>query len=146
MREPSSTILARWRTARRAVLGSLVLAGTVASSAALVRQATAVRCDGHVIGHSYTYGGVGILLVPDGDDVVIRDVFPGTPAMGKLPVGARLVSVDGQVPSTPDGWAPAIRGAPGTRVELQLAYPCGGESTVVLERDVIRMHGRGRGF
>lgn len=145
MRESSSNILARWRIARRAVLGSIVLAGTVATSAAIVRQSTIVTCERRV-DHSYTYSGVGVVIEREGEDIVIKRVLPDSPAMGKLHVGARLVSVDGQVPGDLEAWASAIRGAPGTTVELQLSYPCGGEKTIAVERDVIRMQMGHRGF
>lgn len=134
------TTLARWRTARRAVLGSIVLAGSVVTSAAVMYRMSARDCAGyHRVDRAYTYSGIGVVIEREDGDVVVRRVLPDTPAEGALKRGARLVSVDGEVPDTLEDWASAIRGAPGTTVELEIAGPCGGHRQLELERDVIRL-------
>lgn len=140
MREPTSTTLARWRTARRAVLGAIVLAGAVATSTAVIRQVALSDCSHHRgVDRAYTYSGVGVVIEREDEGVVVKRVLPGAPAEGLLRPGARLVSVDGDAPGSLEAWASAIRGAPGTTVELELAYPCGGHKTIALTRDIVRM-------
>lgn len=132
--------LARWRTGRRVVLGAIVLAGSVVTSAAVMYRMAARDCTTqHEVGRAYTYSGVGVVIERDDDQVVVRRVLPGAPAEDKLFAGARLVSVDGDRPETLEGWATAIRGAPGTNVDVEVAYPCGGHKVVTVMRDVIRV-------
>ena len=132
--------LARWRTGRRVVLGAIVLAGSVVTSAAVMYRMAARDCTTqHEVGRAYTYSGVGVVIERDDDQVVVRRVLPGAPAEDKLFAGARLVSVDGDRPETLEGWATAIRGAPGTTVDVEVAYPCGGHKVVSVTRDVIRV-------
>jgi C-terminal processing protease CtpA/Prc len=139
MRAPTLSTLTRWRTARRAVLGAIVLAGAVATSTAVVRQVALSECSSHRVDRAYTYGGIGIVIERSDEGVVVKRVMPGTPADGRLHAGARLVSVDGEMPADIETWASAIRGAPGTTVELEVEYPCGGSKTLAIGRDVIRM-------
>jgi C-terminal processing protease CtpA/Prc len=139
MREPTSTTLARWRTARRAVLGAIVLAGAVATSTAIVRQAALTDCGQLRVDRAYTYSGIGVVIEREDDSVVVKRVLPGAPAEGQLHAGARLVAVDGESPASLEAWASAIRGAPGTHVELEVAYPCGGHKTIAVTRDIVRM-------
>ena len=87
----------------------------------------------------YTYSGIGVELTRDGNDLVVARVFPGTPADGKLYPGAVLMSVDGETPRHMQQWTNRIRGEQGTKVEIEVMYPCSGPDTVVLERDVIRV-------
>ncbi len=139
--ESTRNTLARWRTARRAVLGAIILAGSVVTSAAVMvrmgtRDCSAVQ---RQVTRAYTYSGIGVVIERHHDDVVVRQVLPDAPAQGRLHRGARLVAVDGQAPGTLESWASAIRGAPGTTVELEIAYPCGGHKVVTLTRDVVRM-------
>lgn len=129
------TILARWLTARRITLAAIVIAGTMAT-AATVAQRIGHGPGCHRVGN-HTYSGIGVLLTADGDDVVVRHVFPGTPAAGKIHPGGVVLSVDGERPETMDDWALAIKGEPGTDVELEIAYPCSKTETVELERAVI---------
>jgi C-terminal processing protease CtpA/Prc len=139
--EPTRTPLARWRTARRVVLGSIVLAGSVATSATVLVRMAAHDCAAyHQADRSFTYSGIGVVIEREDRNVVVRRVLPGTPAEDQLYRGARLISVDGATPRTLEGWASAIRGAPGSDVELEVEYPCGGPTTVTITRDVIRMH------
>lgn len=142
--ETIRTSLARWRTARRVVLGSILMAGSVVTSAAVMYRmgthpCTAAAAYEQPVERAYTYSGVGVVIERQGHDVVVRRVLPGSPAEDRLFPGARLISVDGEQPATLGGWAEAIRGAPGTAVEVEIAYPCGGHQMVTLGRDVIRM-------
>jgi C-terminal processing protease CtpA/Prc len=138
--EPTRTPLARWRTARRVVLGAIVLAGSVATSATVLVRMTAHDCAvAYPTDRSFTYSGIGVVIERENQQAVVRRVLPGAPAEHKLYRGARLISVDGATPRNLEGWASAIRGAPGTDVELEVDYPCGGTKTVTISRDVIRM-------
>jgi len=139
MRSPTLSTLIRWRTARRAVLGAIVLAGAVATSTAVVRQMALSECASHRVDRAYTYGGIGIVIERDDDGIVVKRVMPGTPADGRLHAGARLIAVDGEAPADIETWASAIRGAPGTTVALAVEYPCGGHKLVEIDRDVIHM-------
>lgn len=138
--ETTRTTLARWRTARRVVLGSIVLAGSVVTSAAVMYRMASHDCAAyHSVNRAFTYSGIGVVIEREDQQVVVRRVLPGAPAEDKLFPGARLVSVDGDAPPTLEAWAAAIRGAPDTTVDLEVAYPCGGHKTVTIGRDVIRM-------
>jgi C-terminal processing protease CtpA/Prc len=141
--QPDTTALNRWRIARRVTLSAIVLAGTMATAASLAHHfADAPPCAMHKqadVSSYYTYPGIGVELAREGDDFVVRQVFDGTPADGKLFPGATLVSVDGTTPQTMQGWTSEIRGPKGTAVELEVAYPCSGHDTVTLERDIIRL-------
>ncbi len=138
--ESARTTLARWKTARRVVLGSIFLAGSVVTSAAVMYRMAAHECGAyHRVDRAYTYSGIGVVIERQDDQVVVQRVIPGAPAEDRLFPGARLISVDGRTPDTLEGWAEAIRGAPGTKVDLEVAYPCGGHKSVTLERDLIRM-------
>jgi C-terminal processing protease CtpA/Prc len=136
----SRTSLTHWRTARRVVLGAIVLAASVATSAAVMYRMASHDCASYQqVERAYTYSGVGVVIERERGHVVVRKVLDGAPAEHKLFPGARLVSVDGHAPDTLEGWQGAIRGAPGTEVDLEIAYPCGGHKIVTLERDVIRV-------
>lgn len=137
-----SSVIHRWRIARRITLGAIVIAGTMATSAVVVqRMAMDHRCGGgqHSQG-TYTYSGIGVELDQQGDEFVVRHVFPGSPADGKLYPGAQLISVNGETPSHMRQWTNEIRGERGTSVELEVEYPCSGRETVTLERDIVRVH------
>lgn len=136
----SNTSLQRWRFARRMTLGSIVLAGSVATSAAVMYRMATTPCGSqNVVNRTYTYSGIGIVIEADQGQVVVRRVVPGSPAEGKLVPGARLVSLDGEYPNSTEAWAAAIRGEPGTSFELEVAYPCQGHKRVFLVRDVVRV-------
>lgn len=138
--DPTRTTLARWRTARRAVLGAIVLAGSVVTSAAVMYRMGTTDCGAyHRVDRAYTYSGIGVVIERHQGDIVVRRVLRGSPATGKLHPGARLVAVDGGDPPTLEAWAAAIRGAPGTTVDVEVAYPCGGTKTVSITRDIVRM-------
>jgi len=142
MRAADSTriTLSRWRTARRAILGAIVLAGSVVTSAAVMYRMGSTDCGAYQrVDRAYTYSGIGIVMEQHHGEIVVRRVLRGSPATGKLHPGARLVKVDGGEPPSIDGWAAAIRGAPGTSVELEVAYPCGGNKTITITRDIVRM-------
>lgn len=139
MRAPNSSTLNRWRTARRAVLGAILLAGAVATSTAVIRQTALSGCNGHRAARAFTYSGIGVVIEQDNGVLTVNRVFPGAPADGRIHAGAHLISVDGQTPDDVEQWAAAIRGAPGTTVELELEYPCGGHKIVEIERDVVRV-------
>lgn len=136
-----STVLARWRTARRITLGAVVVAGTMSTAAAVAHRMAEHPCQRAEIEervfNEYTYTGIGVELTQEGKDYVVRRVFEGAPADGKLYPGAVLVSVDGESPSNMDAWTRAIRGEAGTPVELEVAYPCTGHETVSLNRDIV---------
>jgi C-terminal processing protease CtpA/Prc len=89
-------------------------------------------------GH-YTYSGIGVELEQQGDAFVVRRVFPGSPADGKLFPNAELLSVDGESPRHMQQWTNMIRGERGTSVTLEVEYPCSGRETVTLERDLVRV-------
>lgn len=134
-----SSVIARWRTARRITLGAIVIAGTMSTAAAV-----SYRLAEHPCGHAraqgyYTYSGIGVELTQDGRDFVVARVFPGSPADGVLYPGAVLLSVDGESPRNMQQWTASIRGEQGTAVELEVVYPCSGQETVELERDIIRV-------
>lgn len=138
--DSTRSALARWRTARRAVLGAIVLAGSVVTSAAVMYRTGSSDCGAqHRVDRAYTYSGIGVVIERHQGDVVVRRVLRGSPATGKLNPGARLVAVDGENPPTIEAWAEAIRGEPGTTVELTVQYPCGGEKEVSITRDIVRM-------
>jgi len=133
--------LLRWRTARHVVLGAIVFAGSIATSAAVVQRMATHDCDAYQqlqVQRAYTYSGIGVIIESEDDRVVVRRVLPGAPAEGKLFPGAHLIAVGGETPETLSGWADAIRGEPGTPVALEVAYPCGGHKTVTITRDVLR--------
>ncbi len=139
MRAPTSTTLSRWRVARRAVLGAIVLAGAVATSTAVIRQAAFSGCHNSQRVER-TYSGIGVVIERDAEEgVLVKRVMPGAPADGRIHAGARLVAVDGEVPGDLQGWASAITGAPGTTVELEVAYPCGGQKNIEIVREAIRL-------
>jgi C-terminal processing protease CtpA/Prc len=133
--------IARWRTARRMTLAAIVLAGGMATvGAATYRLATVNGCQARQITQTgYTYPGIGVELEQHGDEFIVRRVFPNTPADGKLFPNARLVAADGQSPETMAGWTSVIRGQPGTEVELEVAYGCGGPQHLTLQRDIIHL-------
>lgn len=140
--ESTRTTLARWRTARRAVLGAIVLAGSVVTSAAVMYRMGSSDCGAQqhrVVDKAYTYSGIGVVIERHQGDIVVRRVLRGSPATGKLHPGARLIEVDGENPSSVEAWAEAIRGEPGSTVELTVQYPCGGEREVAITRDVVRL-------
>jgi hypothetical protein len=138
MGSPDCTPLARWRAARRATLAAILVAGTIATSAAVAQRMFA-GCpdrgrDDDRVGRHVTYDGIGIAIDRHGDRFVIERVFAGTPADGKLYPGAILVAADGEHPDTIEGWAGRIRGVAGSELELEVAYPQTGHETVVLTR------------
>lgn len=138
--DSTHTTLARWRTARRAVLGAVILAGSVVTSAAVMMRLGSQDCASyHRVDRAYTYSGIGVVIERHQGDVIVRRVLRGSPAQGKLFPGAHLVAVDGDDPATLEGWSAAIRGAPGSAVDIAVAYPCGGQKTVSIQRDIVRM-------
>jgi C-terminal processing protease CtpA/Prc len=136
-----SSVIHRWRIARRVTLGAIVIAGTMATASVVVQRMAMVDhgCRG-AQDSSYTYSGIGVELEKKGDEFVVRRVFEGSPADGKLFPGASLISVDGETPRHIRQWTNSIRGERGTSVELEVEYPCSGRETVTLERDIVRVH------
>lgn len=137
-----SSALHRWRIARRVTLGAIVIAGTMATAAVVVtRVALDHPCTrGDYEQGFYTYSGIGVELEQRGDEFVVRRVFPGSPADGKLFPNASLVSVNGESPRHMQAWTNEIRGERGTSVTLEVEYPCNGDrETVTLERDIVRV-------
>ena len=133
--------LARWRAARRAVLGVIFVSGTMATALAVGQRIASTDCSAYQhIARAYTYSGVGVVIERDGtDSVMVRRVIPGSPADGNLVAGTRLLAVDGETPVSLEQWAGSIRGETDTDVELQVMYPCGGQDTVTLTRGIIRV-------
>lgn len=133
--------IARWKTARRVALGAVILAGSVVTSAAVMYRMAVTDCGAQhqVNNRAYTYSGVGVVIEREDNQVVVSRIIPGSPAENKLFPGARLLSVDGEQPPTLEAWASAIRGAPGSDVNMEIAYPCGGHKVVNMEREVIRI-------
>lgn len=138
-----STVLNRWRTARRITLGAIVVAGTMSTAAAVAQRVAEHPCSGaHArtnVQSYYTYSGIGVELTQDGKDFVVARVFPGSPADGKLFEGAVLLSVDGESPQNMQQWTHMIRGEQGSSVELEVIYPCSGHDTVEIQRDIVRV-------
>lgn len=141
MANPLVASISRWRTARRMTLAAIVLAGGMATVCAATYRLAAVNgCHARQVTQTgYTYPGIGVELEQRGDEFIVRRVFPNTPADGKLFPNARLISADGEAPETMAGWTSIIRGEPGTEVELEVSYGCGGAQDVTLERDVIHL-------
>lgn len=148
MRSPTNeaslmTSIRRWRAARRIILGSIVLAGAMATSAALMYRyggATCTKTAQHrVTERGYTYSGIGAVIQARGDSVVVRSTLPGAPADGVLRDGVRLISVDGTYPESIEGWANALRGPEGTRVTIEFGSKCSGHQFVTLERKLIHV-------
>jgi C-terminal processing protease CtpA/Prc len=136
--ETTRRSLARWRLARNVVLGTIAAFGTVAASTTLMLMNSGD--DAVVTSRVYTYSGIGIGLDRVGHHVLVGHVFADGPAHGKLFRGAYLLSVNGQTYHDMRDWVSAIRGAPGTEVELEVGYRCGGVQVVTLERDIIQIN------
>jgi C-terminal processing protease CtpA/Prc len=138
----SAASISRWRTARSVVLGSIILAGSMATSAALMYRLAGPTCDQQrqEVERGYTYSGIGAVIQQHGGQVVVRQVIDNGPAEGLLRAGAVLESVDGETPKNVEEWANALRGPAGTQVRVEVAYPCGGHETVDIERRMIRVH------
>ncbi|MCA9689298.1 MAG: PDZ domain-containing protein [Nannocystaceae bacterium] len=138
----TASSLTRWRTARSIVLGAIVLAGSMATSAAVMYSLAESDCDRAAtvrhIEEGYTYSGVGAVIQQRGDSVVVRHVIPGGPADGLLREGAVLVSVDGHQPQSLEAWAMALRGPENTDVEVEVAT-CRGHKTVTISRQLIHI-------
>lgn len=142
--------LHNWRIARRISLGAIVIAGTMATAAAVANRVADYPCharahhgNGHGSGHDeYSYSGIGVELTQDGTDFVVARVFPGTPADGKLQPGAILLTANGEQPANMQDWTHMIRGEKGSEVELEVVYPCSGHETVVIERDLVVLNER----
>lgn len=136
-----SSVIQRWRIARRVTLGAIVISGTMATAAVVVTRAAMDHPCGRA-GYDqgfYTYSGIGVELEQQGDAFVVRRVFPGSPADGKLFPNAELISVDGETPRHMQQWTNEIRGEQGTSVTLEVEYPCSGRETLTLERDLVRV-------
>lgn len=145
MRSPNTesslvTSISRWRTARRVILGSIVLAGAMATSAAVMYRFGGTNCRAtqhRVVDNVYKYSGIGAVIQGRGDAVIVRNVIAGAPADGVIREGARLISVDGTYPNSVEEWASALRGPEGTSVTIEVAYRCSGHKFVTLERQTI---------
>jgi C-terminal processing protease CtpA/Prc len=139
--ESLATSIGRWRTARRVILGSIVLAGAMATSAAVMYRFGGTNCHSthRAVDNSYSYSGIGAVIQGRGDHVIVRSVLPGAPADGAIREGARLISVDGTYPDSVEGWASALKGPEGTSVTIEVAYRCSGHKFVTLERKMIRV-------
>ena len=145
MRSPNNesslvTSISRWRTARRVILGSIVLAGAMATSAAVMYRFGGTNCRAtqhRVVDNLSKYSGLGAVIQGRGDAVIVRNVIAGAPADGVIREGARLISVDGTYPNSVEEWASALRGPEGTSVTIEVAYRCSGHKFVTLERQTI---------
>lgn len=94
--------------------------------------------------NSGRYEGIGALIVPHGDDVVVHWPFPGGPAAkAGLRPGDRLVAIDGtalaSIPADRRRTAPSelVRGPSGTTVRLRVLRE-GAEVDVAVERGDLR--------
>ena len=138
-----SKVIARWRTARRMVLGTIILAGTLATAATVASRVAGDMPEGMTrvapLSNNYTYSGIGVALGERNGQVYVRHVFRHGPSDGLLHRGAALVSVDGEKLTTRDEWMKHLRGRAGTEVEIEVAYPCSGHETVSLTRDVVQV-------
>lgn len=136
-----ATSISRWRTARRVILGSIILAGSMATSAALLQRYAGTKCQSahRVAERGYTYSGIGAVIQQRGDAVLVRSILPGAPADGVLKEGMHLISVDGTYPHSVEDWASALRGPAGTSVTIEVAHRCSGHKFVTLERQMIRV-------
>lgn len=135
-----ATSVSRWRTARKIILGSIILAGSMATSAALLQRYGGADCKAHrVAERGYTYSGIGAVIQQRGDSVIVRSVLPGAPADGVLKEGMHLISVDGVYPVSVEDWAATLRGPAGTSVTIEVAHRCGGHKFVTLERKLIHV-------
>ena len=145
MRSPNNesslvTSISRWRTARRVILGSIVLAGAMATSAAVMYRFGGTNCRAtqhRVVDNVYKYSGIGAVIQGRGDAVIVRNVIAGAPADGVIREGARLISVDGTYPNSVEEWVSVLRGPEGTSVTIEVAYRCSGHKFVTLERQTI---------
>jgi len=138
---PTATSISRWRTARSVVLGSIILAGSMATSAALMYRMAGPTCSQQQreIERGYTYSGIGAVIQQHGDRVMVRQVITEGPAAGLLRQGAFLVAVDGENPRTVEGFANALRGPAGSTVAVEVSYGCNAHETVIIERSMIRV-------
>lgn len=135
-----SLSLTRWKTARRIVLGTIIFAGSMATTAAAVQRMGARDTRVHTVNLSQeVYSGIGVTITARHGQVYVTEVNPDGPSLDVIYPGARLVSVDGERPASILEWKSNLRGEPGTPVELEVSYRCGGHQTVVLERDVIHV-------
>jgi C-terminal processing protease CtpA/Prc len=88
---------------------------------------------------AFTYSGLGVVIEQaEGDSIVVRRVLPGSPAEGALRPGMRITAVDGARYSELADWSDAIRGVPGSDVELEVRMGCHSRA-ITLTRDVVRM-------
>ncbi len=135
--------ISRWRTARSVVLGSIILAGSMATSAALMYRMAGPTCSQQQqqreIERGYTYSGIGAVIQQHGDRVMVRQVITDGPADGLLREGAFLVAVDGEDPQSVEGFANALRGPAGSTVAVEVRYGCNSHETVIIERSMIRV-------
>jgi C-terminal processing protease CtpA/Prc len=122
-------------------LAAIVLTGAVATAGAATWRLMGQGCRDRV--HApltgFTYSGIGVELEQRGEQFVVHRVFLDTPADGAIYPGARLVAAEGQTPETMEGWTTLIRGEPGTEVNIDVAYGCGGQQTLTLERALIHV-------
>jgi len=133
--------ISRWRTARSVVLGSIILAGSMATSAALMYRMAGPTCSQQKreIERGYTYSGIGAVIQQHGDRVMVRQVITDGPADGLLREGAFLVAVDGVTPRSVEDFANALRGPAGSTVAVEVKYGCNSHETVIIERSMIRV-------
>lgn len=137
-RTHDSVSLHRWKTARRVVLGAILLAGSMATTAAAVqRMAMRQAATQRVVLTEEVYSGIGVTITARHGQVYVTDVNAQGPAMDRIYPGARLISVDGESPRSILEWKARLRGEAGTSVQVEVAYRCGGEQTIDIERELI---------
>jgi len=136
--------IARWRLARKITLGALMLTGCFATASAVshrLHSASFQQCHSHGtivrVAHDYTYTGIGVVMVQEGQDFVVKAVLPDSPAQGKIVPGAKLLTVDGQHPEHLRAWSRLIRGEANTSVQLEVQHGDSESQTVTLERQLI---------
>ncbi|MBL0385477.1 PDZ domain-containing protein [Tumebacillus sp. ITR2] len=90
------------------------------------------------------YAGIGVLLEhsDDGQALVVKEVYAGTPAeQGGLQVGDRIVQVGdtAAAPSTLDQLADLLRGLPNTTVTFRIVRGTEAPKSVTLTREAIEL-------
>jgi C-terminal processing protease CtpA/Prc len=107
----------------------------MATAATSVQRLAQLQVQSHV----EVYSGIGVAIRerPDGQ-VQVFEVNPAGPADGELFPGALLVAADGDTPRDIEGWKHALRGDPGTQVDVTVSYPGACTHSVTIERQVVR--------
>ena len=95
MIERLSERIHRWRATRGVILSSILLAGGVLTATTVIQKMHAHRATcPYQTNYVYSYAGVGIAIEYDRNhNLVVRQVFPNSPAFGHIRNGAMLMAV-----------------------------------------------------